>query len=327
MTPAEDVSGMACTPADGGRRLCLLVDDETQGAQVVILDDGARTAKPGQYIPLVRHEFAGKPLELDAEGAAYADGSFYVLGSHGRPRHEKEGDEEKNQARQAASSHLFRIRFARDAVDMNTGAIRSAPAVIESAPLSDFLPAGSLLKRQVGVPLETNGMTVEGFTVRGRDGIVGFRGPVDGSEALLLEVPLSDLFGGAGRVGAGRTVCLGVDGRGAARGIRDLAGIGDAVYGIAGPVHDPAEEAATADYAVFRLAPEGGVTLLPLPDRTATVKPEALVPLAGGGSGFDGLMLHDGASYGTPPAPTFLAVSFDFAAGEKPSCAPERQAR
>jgi len=36
---SEDVSGIACA-ASGFPRLCLIVDDETQGAQIVIVNDG-----------------------------------------------------------------------------------------------------------------------------------------------------------------------------------------------------------------------------------------------------------------------------------------------
>src|SRR4051812_28512935 len=36
---SEDVSGLACA-GTGFPRLCLVVDDESQGAQVVILEDG-----------------------------------------------------------------------------------------------------------------------------------------------------------------------------------------------------------------------------------------------------------------------------------------------
>lgn len=318
---AEDVSGMACAPEEGGRRLCLLVDDETQGAQVVVLDPAARTLSPGDYIPLIQDQFEGKPVELDAEGAAYGGGAFYVIGSHGRPRHEKEGDEGKTLARQSASSHIFRIRFARNAVDISTGAIRTAPTIDTSTALSGFFPVGSILARQAGVPLDDNGMTVEGFAVRGSDGLIGFRAPIDGSEALVLEIPLTDLFGGAGRQGAVRRLCLGLDGRGNPRGIRDLAVVGTTVFGIAGPVNDPAKEATTADYAVFRLTEDGKPALLPLGDRVATVKPEGLVPLSGGSGRFEGLLLYDGVAYGTPQSAAVRSVSLDFTEAKTSTCA------
>ena len=39
----------------------------------------------GDTIPLIDHSFDGKALKLDGEGIAYADGFFYVMGSHGYP--------------------------------------------------------------------------------------------------------------------------------------------------------------------------------------------------------------------------------------------------
>jgi hypothetical protein len=49
---ATDVSGLACAPAEGTTRLCLIVDDESQGAQVVILREGRLRA--GERIRLSR---------------------------------------------------------------------------------------------------------------------------------------------------------------------------------------------------------------------------------------------------------------------------------
>ncbi|MGF7163000.1 hypothetical protein FHS85_004658 [Rhodoligotrophos appendicifer] len=263
-------------------------------------------------------------MELDAEGAAYGGGAFYVIGSHGRPRHEKKGDEEKNLARQSASSHIFRIQFERGAVDIATGSVRTPPVIEDSAALSGFLPVGSILQQQAGIPLDDNGMTVEAFAIRGTDGLIGFRAPIEGSDALLLEIPLSHLFEGAGRHGTVRRLCLGPDSQGRPRGIRDLAAVGTTVYGIAGPVNDPAKDAVTADYAVFSLTEDGQPTLLALDDRVATVKPEALVPLSDVPGRFEGLLLYDGVAYGTRQSRAVRSVSLDFTKGEIPTCAAPR---
>src|ERR671921_290441 len=84
---AKDVSGIACATTDLPR-VCVIADDETPGAQVVILRD--RKLIAGEFIRLIKDVFDKKPLDLDAEGVAYADGSFYVIGSHGQPRHPKD---------------------------------------------------------------------------------------------------------------------------------------------------------------------------------------------------------------------------------------------
>ncbi|WP_165420919.1 DUF3616 domain-containing protein [Rhizobium ruizarguesonis] len=113
---SKDVSGIACAATSGYPRVCLVADDETQGAQIVILEDGKLIA--GDFVRLIDDSFANTPLELDGEGVAYADGFYYVIGSHGRPRHEdgKEDSAEIN-ARVKASSRIFRISFASDSID------------------------------------------------------------------------------------------------------------------------------------------------------------------------------------------------------------------
>src|SRR6476620_4512765 len=105
---SEDVSGIACDRSSGFPRLCLVADDETQGTQIVVLKDGELIA--GDFIKLTEAQHAGKPLELDAEGVAFESGIFYVIGSHGRPRH---GDdpktEEKSNAKAKATRQIFSI--------------------------------------------------------------------------------------------------------------------------------------------------------------------------------------------------------------------------
>ncbi|MES0044105.1 hypothetical protein [Mesorhizobium sp. M0091] len=66
---SKDVSGIACATESGFPRLCLIADDETQGAQIIILQDGKLIA--GDFVRLIDDSFVGKPLELDAEGVAF----------------------------------------------------------------------------------------------------------------------------------------------------------------------------------------------------------------------------------------------------------------
>lgn len=42
--------------------------------------------KAGDIVRLSRKKLDRHARELDGEGVAYADGSFYVIGSHGHPR-------------------------------------------------------------------------------------------------------------------------------------------------------------------------------------------------------------------------------------------------
>src|SRR3954463_11058997 len=88
----------------------MVIDDEMNSAQFVSVREGE--LKAGEIVLLSRKKFDGDSLELDGEGVAYADGSFYVIGSHGHPRdkdHKLDADEIA--ARIAASSQVVRIRL------------------------------------------------------------------------------------------------------------------------------------------------------------------------------------------------------------------------
>ena len=173
---AEDLSGIACTTDSGFPRTCLLIDDEQQSAQVVTLSDGEITA--GRLIPLIDDRFDGNPVELDGEGVAFADNFFYVIGSHGRPRHDKDATDQAKEAARvaaglAASSKLIRLKF-----NPATGEIAHEPAVPPSSALARLIAAEALFAPSEGKTLEDGGVTVEGVAVGGQRLFAGFRGPV-----------------------------------------------------------------------------------------------------------------------------------------------------
>src|SRR3712207_2562900 len=156
---AEDISGVACATDSGFPRLCIIADDEAQGVQIVILRDGEMAA--GSFIPLVSDSHKGKPLELDAEGVAFAEGAFYVVGSHGRPRHnDTDVEKARSDAQAAASRRVFRIRIAPGAVDMATGRLTGMPEVAASTALGGFVQMDRRLGPWFDKPLEVNGLTV-----------------------------------------------------------------------------------------------------------------------------------------------------------------------
>jgi hypothetical protein len=68
---SEDVNEIACAPSSRPR-ICLVADDDAQGTQAVIMTKGKLVA--GDFIQLVHSAFDNQPMELDAEGVAYADG-------------------------------------------------------------------------------------------------------------------------------------------------------------------------------------------------------------------------------------------------------------
>jgi len=295
---SEDVSGIACTPGPAFPRLCLVVDDETQGAQIVVLTDGLLTA--GDFIPLSHDSYDGKPLELDAEGVAYADGFFYVIGAHGRARHEKDSAKEaRSVARAAATRKVFRIALSADTVDLATGKLKGKPEIAESAALATMLQQDPVLSRSFDQPLANHGMTIEGVAVRGDTLYAAFRGPViEDGVAVVASAPLNALFGGTAGGLTLHRLALGKDSLHQGRGIRDLSVEGDGFLLVAGPEADRKLSAA-GDYAVFAWDGKTAQPILELPT-TGKVKLEALLPLERKGKILRALLMFDGAKEGAP---------------------------
>jgi hypothetical protein len=296
---SEDVSGVGCAATTGFPRVCLLADDETQGAQVVILKEGELVA--GDFIRLIDDAHDGRLLALDAEGVAYADGSFYVIGSHGMPRHEHARDETNNKARTDATRRVFRIRFAPDGVDPRTGKIIAAPDIQTSSELARLIKAQAELAPWLDGALSDNGLTIEGVAVRDGRLYVGMRGPVLADEsAVILELPLAMVFDGEAGNATLHRVSLGKDTLGKPRGLRDLVVFGDAFLLLAGPVREapPGLDVKTGDYAVFRWNKTSARKLLDLKGYGKGVKPEALLPLDETGGQLRALLFFDGSQEG-----------------------------
>jgi Protein of unknown function (DUF3616) len=296
---SKDVSGIACATTSGFPRICLIVDDETQGAQIVIVDDGELTA--GQFIRLIYDTHHDEVLELDAEGAAYADGFFYVIGSHGRPRHQDGAEEAKNEAKAAATRRVFRIRFDQDAVDAKTGQLTTVE-IKPSAALSRLIKAQADLAPWFDKALEDNGLTIEGVAVRGDRLYAGMRGPVlpDGN-AAILSAPLAALFDGQPGEAQLHRVGLGEDTLGNPRGIRDLVAYGAGFLIVAGPVNDPPSgDVEPGDYAIFSYSGDATKKLLDLKAYGKKVKPEGLLPLDEKNGKLRALLLFDGPKEGSP---------------------------
>lgn len=309
---AEDISGIACATDSGSPRLCIIADDESQGAQIVILGDGEMRA--GSFIRLIANDFAGELLELDAEGVAYADGAFYVVGSHGRPRHRDAGTEAQraqSDARAAATRQFFRIRLPAGSVDMATGTLTGA-AEITPAPspaLNALIQANARLAPFFDRPLADNGLTIEGIAVLGERLYIGMRGPVLDGAAVMLVAPLASLFpaqgttaGSSATVASLGSVDLGRDSQGQARGIRDLLAYRGRLLILAGPAQDPADDRVRpGDYSIYAHQ-DGGTPrlLLNLPGFPDKTKPEAMLPLVETNGELQLLLLFDGPDEGAP---------------------------
>jgi uncharacterized protein DUF3616 len=288
---AENVSGIACATAHGFPRACLVVDDNMQEAQFVTVNDGEIVA--GEMIPLIDNSFDGKRLELDGEGVAYADGFFYVIGSHGHPRDsnhrlDPNKDAAMIAAHIAASSQILRF---------HSGGPREVERTSKLRELIAQLPDLNSHRDQ---RLEKNGLTIEGIAIRHGRILAGFRGPsLNGGRAAVLSVAVDGVFGNASpdahlyRLPLGEGI-----------GIRDLTVFGDGVLVLAGPT-----ASGPGPYGIYWWDGESDHARL-LRNLADTVgkkgkrKAEALLPLDEDASSLRLLILFDREKEGAPVAIT-----------------------
>lgn len=311
---SEDVSGIACATETGFPRLCLVADDEAPGAQIVILKDGEIIA--GSFIPLVSDiHVSGKGkrrlAELDAEAVAYADGSFYVTGSHGRPRHLDDGTTAADE-KAAVTRRIFKITLPPGAVDLATGKLAGTASVTPSTALETQLKIK--LDGAFDAALKDNALTIEGLAVTGTTLHVGLRAPVlsdsgdaGGPKAVILSTPLEAVFGPSQGKDASTLTRLDLKTQaGAPRGIRDLVTYKGSLMMIAGPVLDPKDGAVKAgDYAIYRFSDGQATKLAELPGYGTKIKPEALLPLDQKDDMLRALILFDGPEEGGGRTVTF----------------------
>jgi hypothetical protein len=286
---SKDVSGIACTTADGFPRSCLVIDDNLQDAQFIELTDGKLVA--GSPVKLIDNTFNDKALELDGEGVAFSNGYYYVIGSHGHPRdkdHKLDPNKhaDKIRAKIAASSQIVRFR--------TTGADGNASGLERTPKLRDVIANEPALLPFVDMRLEANGLTIEGVAIKDdRTLLAGFRGPVlNGKCAIVLSVEMAALFGNAGSPDH-RLYRLPL---GDGRGVRDLASFGDRVLVLAGPAAD-----GPGSYAVYAWdGSSDSVELLKDLPFDPKRKPEGLLPLDKTSTGLRVLIVFDGDKEGAP---------------------------
>ena len=238
---SRDVSGIACMTSSGFPRHCLVIDDNLQNGQFLTLKDGQ--LHPGDAVPLIENTFGGKNLELDGEGVAfYADpkdgDAFYVIGSHGHPRHHTTDCvgplTDENKAKIGASSQIVRVRL-KPSVG-KTLSMHDVVDITRNSKLRDFIAAEPKLQPfkdkclEPNAQSEGNGVTIEGVAILNGRLYAGFRGPsLPG--APILSVPLESLFGSG--TGGAKLDVVKLD---KGRGVRDLTPYGGGLLVLAGPV-------------------------------------------------------------------------------------------
>lgn len=163
-----NLSGIACL----SDKNCLVGDDEGRAVHLAELSRQAKTLKVTKTIPLLR---SGK--EIDIEAIAAEGDSYYIVGSHGISK--KKGEEQENRFK------VFRLKMNRQ-----TG----EPAGVDVSSLSGILRADAVLGEHFQMPLQQNGVNIEGLAVRNGRLFVGFRNPSLGGNAFVLEIAAPDVF-------------------------------------------------------------------------------------------------------------------------------------
>lgn len=285
---AENISGAACYRVNGARKSCLLASDEADSgkyARFFAIDD--HTIVPGPTITLLPKKRHGQKMkETDVEGVSFAEGSYYLIGSHGL-------------SKKAAEFQLSRFFVYRFRVDSGTGmpgfpfgGESPAQEVERSDHLRAVIAATPKLQGYAEKPLDEHGVNIEGLAVRGDRLFLGFRGPVINGKAQVMSVNIDAAFGSAPASPQVFPISLG-DGMG----VRDLVTVADGFLVLSGPEADELGEADLFFWdgrsaAPARLGMLGGV-----PDGA---KPEAVLVLAEDMEAYRLLIMSDGIPGGAP---------------------------
>ncbi|MEM9632403.1 MAG: DUF3616 domain-containing protein [Pseudomonadota bacterium] len=186
----ESISGAACVPGLGQ---CLAVNDEKKYAQFFQIRD--LRLEPGPLVRLLPGKINGeKTKEIDAEGAVYVPpegsgdpGSYFVTGSHGLSR-----SGEFQQSRFV----LFRIPVdpATGLPTFNFNDKKVAPEISRTTLLQETIRNTEPLSAFAEKTLDRNGVTIEGLSVMGEDLLFGLRSPCLSEHALVMRVPINELF-------------------------------------------------------------------------------------------------------------------------------------
>jgi hypothetical protein len=276
----KSISGAACAPVVPPQ--CIAALDEENRTQFFTISD--RTLKPGPVMAIVDDDGNGDP---DTEGAAYADGFFYLLGSHGLSR--------KKDKLHPSSFLVFRFP-----VDKSTGksafgidADSVAPEIARSDRLRKAIrkspgTIGDYAEKPLGK--KAGGANLEGLAVIGKRMYVGFRGPSSKGRAYVLSVDVDGLFDDDDLAPVIFTLKLGKN-----IGIRDLAAVSGGILILAGPVQKE------GPYSIYRWdlknSPQKLQDLaMPDPD----VKAETLLVLGQQNDSYDVLIMYDGVKDGGP---------------------------
>jgi len=272
------ISGAAC---NGTLSRCIAANDEKTYAQFFTVS-GSEIIPDPSSIDLIDGDD-----EPDAEGVAYASGSFYITGSHGNSRRKNKPNQE---------SYVV-IRVNGESGVVNARSRKWRDAILRSEKLKAY--AAQPLKD--GGPDHAGGANVEGIAVWKDRMYLGFRGPSVGGNAYALSAPLGDVFDKPGKdlSANDHEIALGDQ-----TGIRDLAAVDSGLLILTGPVNEPKDGAEKIERSIFHWNPETGKLdkLAQLSPLAKGAKAETLVVLPENAdkSRFRVLLMFEGIANGDP---------------------------
>ncbi|MBI5128050.1 MAG: DUF3616 domain-containing protein [Rhodopseudomonas palustris] len=217
----QNLSGAACAPTTPPLHACLIVNDQKKFAQTFSI--AGTTLEPGKIVRLLDKGDGDDP---DGEAAAYDEGHFYVVGSHGRKRKDWT-------AHNPSSYALFRFPLDGNGQPIFVGD-EKVQDLARSTRLGEALKALPPLSAYVDQPLDEGGINIEGLAVRGARIYLGLRGPSRDGHAYIVSVNKAAAF----------TASAALDARlhplklGRHAGIRDLAVVKNGLLILSGPVND-----------------------------------------------------------------------------------------
>ncbi len=272
-----DISGIALAPDGRG----ILVSDEGSVVQSLAFAPDRAAASTVASLRLA----PATSDEIDAEGATFDGGYFYVTGSHGVSK--KKGKFEESRY------GVFRFR-----TDEN-GRMSTKP---ERKTLIPILAADPVLGSYFKKPLQQRGINIEGLASKNGQLYFGLRSPNLGGKAFVIQVEGRTLFDGTSRGAKRHELKLP-----AGEGIRDIAATEDGFLLLSGNAGADASDAfpesidnvAGRGFGLYHWIPGSDpVAVGRVPDRDA--KAESLLVLGETAGEIALVILFDGKRGGAP---------------------------
>jgi hypothetical protein len=277
----KSISGAACVRTESPLGGCIVVNDSNRLVQLFAVV--GTQIQPGSLIRLLPEQF-GSPGGMDAEGAAFDNGFFYVIGSHGR------GVEPAP----VKDTSFFVFRFPVDRRGRPTFTISDqtvAHEIQRSDRLRDAVKHVQPFPPFVELPLNRNGTNIEGIVVKDGRMFLGFRAPSINGKAFIMSVDTEAVFGAGDLHTKVDSVALGEG-----LGIRDLAPVQTGILILAGPVADQ-----PAAPTLFHWDPNTGVLkLIAKVIEPTNGKAETLLVLDEDPEFLSLLVMFDGPGNGNP---------------------------